>query len=58
MTSNFQTVSKLEFSETDSQDRATLCVRTGAMDRFALVQYPKSRHLDTPSHKNSLAVPY
>ena len=26
------------------------------MDRFAPVQHPRSRHLDTPSHKNSLAV--
>ena len=43
------------FSETASQDCATLCVRTGAVDRFAPVQHPKSRHLDTPSHKNSLA---
>src|SRR4051794_41211220 len=44
------------FSETASQDRATLYVETGAMSRFAPVEYPTSRHLDTPLHKNSLAV--
>jgi hypothetical protein len=27
------------------------------MGRFAPVQHPRSRHLDTRSHKNSLAVP-
>jgi hypothetical protein len=26
------------------------------VDRFAPVQHPRSRHLDTPAHKNSLAV--
>jgi hypothetical protein len=36
-----------KFSETDSQDRATLCVRTGAIRPFAPVYHPRSRHLDT-----------
>ena len=45
-----------KFSETDSQDRATLYVRTGAKGHFAPVAYLRSRHLDTPPHKNSLAV--
>ena len=45
-----------KFSETPSQDRATLYVRTGAKRPFAPVEYPRSRHLATPSHKNSLAV--
>jgi hypothetical protein len=31
---------ELEFSETPSQDRATLCVRTGAMGPSAPVEYP------------------
>ena len=43
-----------KFSETDSQYCATLCTRTGAKRPFAPVEYPSSRHLDTPSHKNSL----
>jgi hypothetical protein len=32
-----------KFSETDSQDRATLCARTGAMDRFAPVLTPQEQ---------------
>jgi hypothetical protein len=52
----FRTVSEEEFSETASQDRATLYVGTGAMRPFAPVEYPTNRHLDTPTHKNSLSV--
>ncbi len=52
------TFRELEFSETTSQDCASLFVRTGARGRFAPVQHPRSRHLDTPLDKNSLTVPY
>jgi hypothetical protein len=52
----FTSCRELEFSETDFQYHATLCVRTGAKCPFALVWYLRSRYLDTPSHKNSLAV--
>jgi hypothetical protein len=40
-----------KFSETDSQYCATLCTRTGAKPPFAPVEYPSSRHLDTPRIK-------
>jgi hypothetical protein len=53
----YQTVSELEFSETDFQYYAILCARTGAKCPFApVLAHRRSRHLDTPSHKNSLAV--
>ena len=44
------------FLETPIHLRASLCVRTGAIRLFAPVEYPRSRHLDTPTHKNSLTV--
>jgi hypothetical protein len=53
----FTSCRERKFSETPSQDRATLCVRTGAKHLFAPVEYPRSRHLATPSHKNSLGRP-
>jgi hypothetical protein len=43
------------FSETRIHSSETLCDRTGAMRLFVPVRYPRSRHVDTPSHKNSLA---
>ena len=42
--------------ETPIQHRASLFVRTGANCPFAPVGHLRSRHLDTPTHKNSLAV--
>ena len=47
---------ELVFSETASQDRASLCGRTGTIARFAPVEYPRSRRLATPMYKNSLVV--
>jgi hypothetical protein len=49
------TFRELKFSETAFPYFATLFDRTGAMRPFAPVEYPRSRHLDTPTHKNSLA---
>jgi hypothetical protein len=37
-----------KFSETYIQPRAFLCVRIGAVRPFAPVEYPRSRHFDTP----------
>ena len=45
-----------EFSETDIQYYVILYVRTGAKGHLPPVACLRSRHLDTPPHKNSLAV--
>jgi hypothetical protein len=46
-----------KFSQIPIQLRATLSNRTGAKCPFApVLTHPRSRHLDIPPHKNSLAV--
>jgi hypothetical protein len=52
----FTSCRELEFSETRIHPPASLLDGTVAMRPFAPVAYLRSRHLDTPSHKNSLAV--